>query len=87
MSTTNYSINDCTAIKQDEQPKMYKKPSNNVIGVIYLVISICLFLVCIYYFNNINNYTQISFVKIFVYIISLIIIISILGSLNKSNII
>ena len=87
MSTTNYSINDCTAIKQDEQPKIYTKPTNNVIGVIYLVLSICMFLLCIYYLNNINNYTEISFVKIFVYIISLIIIISILGSLNKSNII
>ena len=87
MSTTNYTINDCKAIKPDEQPKMFKKPTNNVIGIIYLVISICLFLVSIYYFKNIKVYTEISFVQIFIYIISLIIIISILGTLNKSNII
>ena len=32
MSRTNYSINDCTAIKQDEQPKIFAEAATKPIS-------------------------------------------------------
>jgi hypothetical protein len=87
----NYTINDCVRTNTPATPpKRGFDNSNTSIGIMYLIISVSIISLAIYYKNSFElsiNQDSITFIKIFTYIIGILILIGIFNSLSTEGII